>query len=114
LPHEFLKTSQREMFSDGVHRAKWHRNEAEKSFPDAYFFRPADLRELFESHGLTTLEMATCEGLSSHLQNETNKICEDRRKWKFWLDILLKTCSDPAIIGLGEHFLYVGKKENRK
>ena len=114
LPHEFLKTSQREMFSDGVHRAKWHRNEAEKSFPDAYFFRPADLRELFESHGLTTLEMATCEGLSSQLQNETNKICEDRRKWKFWLDILLKTCSDPAIIGLGEHFLYVGKKENRK
>lgn len=113
LSHEFLKTSHREMFTEGVHRAKWHKNEAEQSFPDAYFFHPADLRELFESYGSTTLEMATCEGLSSHLQDETNKIYKDKQKWRFWLNILLRTCNDPTIIGLGEHFLYVGKKENR-
>jgi hypothetical protein len=60
--------------------------------------------------GVLTLEMATCEGLSSHLKEETNKVYEDPEKWKFWLKLILETCTDPLILGLGEHFLYVGKR----
>ena len=109
LPHELAYPSHEEMFSKGIHRAKWHEHES-GHFPDAYFFHPTELRELFESHDVETLEMASCEGLSSHLKEETNRIYEDKKKWEFWLKILLRTCTDPAILGLGEHFLYIGRK----
>jgi len=83
------------MFLKGVHRAEWHKHEANQSFPDAYFFHPKDLKELFESHDVRTLEIATCEGLSCHLQEATNKIYEDKQKWDFWIKILLRACTDP-------------------
>ena len=113
LPHEFLYPSHKEMFLKGVHRAEWHKHEANQSFPDAYFFHPKDLKELFESHDVKTLEIATGEGLSCHLQEATNKIYEDKQKWDFWIKILLRTCTDPAILGIGEHFVYIGKKREQ-
>lgn len=111
IPHELSDLSHEEMFSQGIHRAEWHKHDTDyQGFPDAYFFHPTELRELFESHNVETVEMATCEGLSSHLKEETNRTYEDKKKWQFWLKILLRTCTDPAILGLGEHFLYVGRK----
>ncbi len=110
LRQELTNSSHEEMFSQGIHRAEWHKHEAAQGFPDAYFFHPSELRDLFESYGVETLEMATCEGLSSHLQEATNSIYEDKKKWKRWLEILLRTCNDPYILGLGEHFLYIGRK----
>jgi 2-polyprenyl-3-methyl-5-hydroxy-6-metoxy-1,4-benzoquinol methylase len=110
LPYELVDPSHEEMFSQGVHRAEWHKHETYQGFPDAYFFHPAEVKELFESHQVETLEVATCEGLSSHLSEETNRIYQDKKKWKSWLKILLKTCTDPTILGLGEHFLYIGRR----
>lgn len=107
---ELTRPSHKEMFLHGVHKSAWHKHESYQGFPDAYFFHPTELKELFESHGVETIEMATCEGLSSHLQEETNIIYEDEKKWKIWLDTLLRTCNDPLILGLGEHFLYIGRK----
>jgi ubiquinone/menaquinone biosynthesis C-methylase UbiE len=108
LPHEFLDPSHKEMFLKGVHRAEWHQHETDRSFPDAYFFHPKDLEKLFVSRNVRTLEMATCEGLSGHLQEATNEIFGDKQKWDFWVEILLKTCTDPTILGIGEHFIYIG------
>ena len=110
FPYELTDPSHEEMFLHGIHRANSHKHDSAQSFPDAYFFHPTELRELFEKHGVKTLEMATCEGLSSHLQEETNRLYEDKEKWRRWLEILLRTCNDPFILGLGEHFLYVGIK----
>ena len=110
LRQELTSPSHEEMFSQGIHRAEWHKHEATQGFPDAYFFHPSELRDLFESYGVETLEMATCEGLSSHLQEATNSIYENKKKWKRWLELLLRTCNDPYILGLGEHFLYIGRK----
>jgi ubiquinone/menaquinone biosynthesis C-methylase UbiE len=107
---ELTRPSHKEMFLHGVHKSAWHKHESYQGFPDAYFFHPTELKELFESHGVETIEMVTCEGLSSHLQEETNIIYEDEKKWKIWLDTLLRTCNDPLILGLGEHFLYIGRK----
>jgi ubiquinone/menaquinone biosynthesis C-methylase UbiE len=110
LRDELTHPAHEEMFSQGIHRASLHEHGSAQGFPDAYFFHPTELRELFESHGVETLEVATCEGLSSHLQDETNMIYEDREKWERWLGILLRTCNDPFILGLGEHFLYIGRR----
>jgi 2-polyprenyl-3-methyl-5-hydroxy-6-metoxy-1,4-benzoquinol methylase len=111
LPYELTDPAHQETFSEGVHHAHYrHPLEPEGGFTDAYFFLPHELRELFEKNGVQTLDMATCEGLSSHLQEATNAIYNDPAKWERWLEILLKSCTDPSILGIGEHLLYVGKK----
>ncbi len=110
LTDEFLNPSHEEMFSRGIHREGWHLDVSRRGFTDAKFFHPTEARELFEAEGVETLEMATCEGLSSQLVEETNNLYEDKEKWERWLEIILRTCNDPAILGLGEHLLYVGRK----
>lgn len=102
-----------ELLSEGIYRSQvFHPSEPQGGgFTDAYFFLPDELKRLFEKHGVQTLDMATCEGLSSHLQEQTNALHGDPEKWNRWLRIILKTCNDPNLLGLSEHFLYVGKKK---
>jgi ubiquinone/menaquinone biosynthesis C-methylase UbiE len=114
LPYELTDPSHEELFSRGVHRyhGRYLWRKGEHGFPDAYFWHPEQLRELFEDKGVETVEMATCEGLSSHLQGPTNKLYRDKEKWKKWTELVLKTCTDSTLLGMGEHFLYVGQKKS--
>jgi 2-polyprenyl-3-methyl-5-hydroxy-6-metoxy-1,4-benzoquinol methylase len=82
-----------------------------EGFTAAHWFLPEELRELFERRGVQVLEMAGLEGLSSHLQKETNRLYRDREKWSMWAEILLDTCAHPSVVGNAEHFLLVGKKQ---
>ena len=81
-----------------------------EGFTAAHWFLPEELRELFEKQNVEVLEMAGLEGLSSHHEKETNKLYKDQEKWKMWMEILLKTCTHPSVIGSSEHFLLVCKK----
>ena len=110
LQHELIEPSHQEMFTTGVHRLHKDTHKETKGFPDAMFWHPKDLKELFERRGVETLEMATCEGLSSHLEGPTNRLYRDKAKWARWKELILKTCTDPVLLGMGEHFLYVGRK----
>lgn len=110
LPDELLDPDHEEMFTKGIHRVDWH-EEGESGFTEAYFFHPYEVRELMEGAGVETIEMATCEGLSTGLQEATNALYEDREKWDRWIEILLKTSNDPSILGSSDHFLYIGRKK---
>jgi len=111
--HELTDPAHEETFSEGLHHAHYpHPLEPDGGFTDAYFFLPYEVKELFERKEVQTLEMATCEGLSSHLQEETNAVYNDPAKWNRWLRIILQSCNDPCILGLGEHVLYVGRKKS--
>jgi len=112
-----VDSSHEEMFAKGIHRAEFHHPKAFRrtgGFTDAYFFLPNELKQLFENAGVQTLTMATCEGLSSDLIKDTNRLYEDRESWARWLEIVLQTCTDPCIAGLGTHILYVGSKKTGK
>jgi len=114
-PENLIDPSHEELFTRGIHRAHYrHLKETKRSASetDAYFFHPNELKELFGNKGVQTLTLATCQGLSSYLYEATNTLYKDREKWKRWLRILLQTCTDPCIIGSGNHLLYVGQKEN--
>jgi len=112
LPHELTEPSHEELFVRGVHRYHGILHKGERGFPDAYFWHPKQLKELFENKGVETVEMATCEGLSSHLQGPTNKLYRDKEKWAKWTQLILRTCTDSTLLGMGEHFLYVGRKKS--
>jgi len=83
-----------------------------EGFTAAHWFLPEELCELFENQGVEVLEMAGLEGLSSHHRKETNRLYKDQEKWKMWIDILLRTCTHPSVVGSSEHFLLVGRKHS--
>ncbi len=110
LPHELTDRTHEEMFVYGIHHGHEIQHRKEHGFTDAYFWRFDELRQLFEERGVETLEMAGCEGLSSHLQGPTNRMSKNKAAWAKWVDLILKTCNDPTVIGMSEHLLYVGRK----
>ena len=75
-----------------------------------HWFRAAELRSLAETCGLKTLVMAGCQGLSTSLFEATNKLAEEPAKWEIWHKLLLDTSTDPAIVDMAEHILYIGRK----
>ncbi len=79
-------------------------------FTAAHWFLPEELKDLFEKQNVKTLEMAGLEGLGTYHPEETNELYKDKEKWKLWLNVLLKTCTHPCVVGCSEHFLLVGKK----
>jgi ubiquinone/menaquinone biosynthesis C-methylase UbiE len=79
-------------------------------FTAAHWFLPEELTRLCERHGVQVLEVAALEGLSSLHDKEVNRIAKDKRKWSAWIDIQLRTCNHPSIVGSSEHFLVVGKR----
>jgi 2-polyprenyl-3-methyl-5-hydroxy-6-metoxy-1,4-benzoquinol methylase len=83
-----------------------------EGFTAAHWFLPEELRELFDKQDVKVLEMAGLEGLSSHHERETNRLYRDQDKWRMWIDVLLKTCTHPSVVGSSEHFLLVAKKQS--
>ena len=81
-----------------------------KGFTAAHWFTPEELQGLFEKQNVETLDLVALEGLSSHLEEATNRLYEDKEKWNMWVDIVIRTCNQPSIVGTAEHILYVGKK----
>jgi len=74
-----------------------------------HFFRADELRELAESCGLTTLEMVGCEGLATGLVEATNQLSADEERRGVWEELVLKTASEPALVDMAEHILYLGR-----
>lgn len=74
-----------------------------------HFFRADELRNLAESCGLKTIEMAGCEGLSTGLCDPTNLLAQDEAKWSHWVELVLKTSVEPAVVDMAEHILWVGR-----
>lgn len=79
-------------------------------FTAAHWFLPEELAKLCGRHGVQVMEIAALEGLSSLHTKEVNRIARDKRQWKMWIEIMLRTCNHPSIVGSSEHFLLVGKK----
>ncbi|NDJ74966.1 MAG: hypothetical protein GYB65_01795, partial [Chloroflexi bacterium] len=75
-----------------------------------HFFRAGELRDLAERCGLATITMAGCEGLSTGMVAATNTVAEDAAQWQKWVEIVLRTSTDPGVVEMAEHILYLGRK----
>jgi S-adenosylmethionine-dependent methyltransferase len=75
-----------------------------------HFFRADELRALAESCGLATVEMVGCQGLSTGLAEATNRLHDDPARWAQWMAFLTETASEPAVVDMAEHILYIGHK----
>jgi len=75
-----------------------------------HFFRADELQRLAEQRGLKTIEMAGCEGLSASLAEATNILAQDELKRKRWIELVVETSAEPAVVDTSERILYVGQK----
>ena len=106
---EFLLESHRDLLEKGIHLSKWHNYNLD-IFPDAKFWKPYELKDFLESHGFRTIEMAACEGVFTHLKEHINRVAKDKKKWRKIIEIAIEVSSEPSIIGMSEHFLWIGRK----
>jgi SAM-dependent methyltransferase len=80
-------------------------------FAPCHFYLPDELRKSFERRGITVVEMVGLEGLSSGHHKETNRLFRRfQNAWKIWWQTHIKTCNDPSVVGISEHFLTICKK----
>lgn len=82
-------------------------------FAPCHFYLPEELRKSFEKRDIQVLEMAGLEGLASGHRKETNRLAKRHPKaWKIWQDTHLRTCTNPASVGISEHFIAICRRSS--
>ena len=61
-----------------------------------------------EKHGLETLDLSSCEGIVSMIENKINELTGEAGE--AWVALNYAWGKDPAVHGTAEHLLYVGRK----
>ena len=79
-------------------------------FTGAYYFNIEDIKPFMESHGFETVEL-----LGSNIGAILNQDC-----WDYWkekgkadalINLMIDKATDPYILGISTHLLYIGKKK---
>ncbi|MDT3425962.1 ubiquinone/menaquinone biosynthesis C-methylase UbiE [Paenibacillus forsythiae] len=75
---------------------------------DAYFHTPAQIEQLLGEHGADKLEHAAADGIGVIMRDTVNTFGGEQ--FDSWVQYHLRTCSEPSILGISNHGLYVGRK----
>jgi S-adenosylmethionine-dependent methyltransferase len=86
-------------------------NDMPGRFTDGYGVRPEEVTPTFEGYGFTSLALLSAEGIVVDIQRAISELAEDDpATYQAAFDLLLRTASDPSILGMASHLLYVGRK----
>lgn len=85
--------------------------EGESGFTACHFFMPEEFRDAFRGKGVTLLEMAGLEGISSHHRRQLNQLAKNELRWNKWRETHFRTCTHPSVVGISEHMLIVCRKD---
>ncbi len=76
-----------------------------------HFFRSQEIRDFASAQGLELILMAGAQGLSDGLIAQTNDLYEDEEKWRIWEKLIIETSTDPTVVDMSSHMLYLGRKK---
>jgi len=79
-------------------------------FTACHFFLPEELPALFYELPVDQLELVGLEGLGSNQRQALNKLARHPARMQKWLETHFQTCTHPAVVGMSEHILYIGRK----
>lgn len=82
--------------------------ESGEGFIDAYFAHHHEIKPFMERWNLQMLDLISCEGLVSMIDDKLNELTGEA--WKVWVALNYTWAKDPAVHGMAEHLLYVGRK----
>lgn len=80
----------------------------EEGFTTAYFTSHEEAKELMNSFGLEELVFAGVENILCPKEIEANELEES--EYNKWLEIVYKLSQDENLLGMSEHYLYIGHK----
>ena len=81
----------------------------ECGFAPTHFYSPEELKKEFENK-TKVLEMVGLEGIFSTHQRRYNRVYKLKKYNKILWETHLKTCTEPSIVGISEHFMIICKK----
>jgi S-adenosylmethionine-dependent methyltransferase len=96
-----------QLLSEGIFE-----NDVPGRFTHGYGARPEEIAPFFSQFGLATIALLAAEGITGGLQGViTDLATSDPSVYQAALNILIETASDPSILGLGTHLVYIGRKK---
>ncbi len=86
-------------------------NDVPGRFAGGYGFRPEAITPFFAAHGFVQLTLIASESAAPDLQPQLAELARaDPVTYEATLDTLLNVATEPSILGLANHLLYVGKR----
>ena len=86
-------------------------NDVPGRFTDGYGVLPEDVSPFFEQHGFTTLALLAAEGIAANSRRALSELAKsDPTVYQAVLHVIIRTASDPSILGMADHLLYVGRR----
>jgi SAM-dependent methyltransferase len=80
-------------------------------FTNGYGVRPEEVPALFAQYGFTMLTLLSAEGFVGDIQKSLFELGKnDPATYQTVLEVIINTASDPGILGMAAHLLYVGRK----
>lgn len=85
----------------------------EGRFTGAYYFDIDDIKPFMESHGFETLNLIGSSNLGTLLSKEQWTYWQNRGEKEYGqlIELLKEAATDPHILGVSSHLLYIGKKK---
>jgi SAM-dependent methyltransferase len=85
-------------------------NDIPGRFTHGYGAQPAEIGPFFAQYGLQLLTLAASEGIAGGIQEEVaDVLAADSDLRDIALNILVQTATDPSILGMASHLLYLGQ-----
>ena len=84
------------------------KTESGEGFIDAYFTHHYEIKPFMDRWSLQMLDLISCEGLITMIDDKLNELTG--QSWESWVALNYSWAKDPAVHGMAEHLLYVGRK----
>ena len=85
-------------------------NDIAGRFTDGYGVNPEEVIPFFAGYGFKTLGLLSTEGITVGMQRALIELAEtDPSTYQAALEVVVETASNPSILGMASHLLYVGK-----
>lgn len=103
FPALILNDHERDAINTGILKP-----EPGEGFTDAYLAHHHEIKPFMERWNLQMLDLISCEGLITMIDDKLNELTGEA--WESWVTLNYAWAKDPAIHGMAEHLLYVGRK----
>lgn len=84
------------------------KTESDEGFIDAYFAHHSEIMPFMQRWSVEMLDLISCESLVSMIDDKLNELTG--KAWEAWVALNYAWAKDPAVHGMAEHLLYVGRK----
>jgi len=106
FPDQVSKETLERVFDRGIFN-----NNTDRGFQEGYYPTSDEVVTLFNGNGFSKILLRSVRGWGS---NNEEQIYEQKKenpeKYKAVIDLINKTASDPSIIEMGSHAIYIGRK----